>query len=180
MNVLKKNILGQYVQKDYDNKLLLHKGLYKCSDETVAGTLSMSLPEYKRAVEELVYRHITCKFSSKDLLMKSLSMSENEIDDICKRIHDEVTRSGPANSEIEELKEKVRRMERRMNYLEDKLYDYEMDEYESRTPRHRERYHSPCAKTRRRRRSRRYDDYQPSRQHTSSRKKYYPDTSDWD
>lgn len=178
MNVLKKNILGQYVQKDYDNKLLLHKGLYKASDETVAATLSMSLPEYKRAVEELVYRHITCNFSSKELLMKSLSMSESDIDDICKRVHEEVTKSGPVNSELEALKEKVRRMERRMNYLEDKLYDYEMDEYESRTPR--ERYRSRRSlPSRRRRSSRRYDDYEPSR-HTSSRKKYYPDTSDWD
>ena len=171
MNVLQKNILGQDIPKDYDNKILLQKGLYGMADETVAASLSMSLPEYKRAVEELVYRHITCNFSSKDLLKKSLSLSDSEIDDICKRIHNEVNAPVNINFEIQTLKAQVRRMEHRMFELEDRLYEYEHDRHPPRTPRHRERYNSDS----RTQRSRRYD--YDSEHYKTSRKNY--DDSRW-
>ena len=82
--IIEKNSYGQYIRKPNDNIILCQKGVWGVSDEHLAKTLNMGPEQFKIELENLVYRHITCNFSTKETLMMQLSLSEEKINSMLK------------------------------------------------------------------------------------------------
>lgn len=83
-SAIQKNASGQFIQQPTDNIILMQKGLWGVSDEHLAKTLNWGSEKFKIELENLVYRHVKCGFSSKSALSLQLKLTEEKIDEMYK------------------------------------------------------------------------------------------------
>ena len=83
-SAIQKNASGQFIQQPTDNIILMQKSFWGVSDEHLAKTLNWGNEKFKIELENLVYRHVKCGFSSKSSLCLLLSLSEEKVSEMYK------------------------------------------------------------------------------------------------
>lgn len=83
-SAIQKNASGQFIQQPTDNIILMQKGFWGVSDEHLAKTLNWGSEKFKIELENLIYRHVKCGFSSKSSLSLQLKLTEEKIEEMYK------------------------------------------------------------------------------------------------
>jgi len=119
--IIEKNSYGQYIRKPNDNIILCQKGVWGVSDEHLAKTLNMGPEQFKIELENLVYRHVTCNFATKETLMMQLSLSEEKINSMLKRA--EFRHMGIKNMphDVSIMKAQIANMQMQMHAMRDEM-----------------------------------------------------------
>lgn len=117
-NAINKNLSGQFVQEPTDNIILFQKGIFGVSDDHLAKTLKWGPERFKIELENLVYRHITCGFSSKASLMHSLNLSEDKLNEMAKNAELRQLGINAMPHELSLLRAQVAELQNQMNLMQ--------------------------------------------------------------
>ena len=120
-NIIQKNASGQYIQQPTDNIILMQKGFWGVSDDNLAKSLNWGNERFKIELENLIYRHIKCGFSSKSTLSMQLGVTEENVENMYKNaeIRDEGVKAIP--QEVAILKNKVTLLQYQLQALQNQM-----------------------------------------------------------
>lgn len=120
-SVIQKNAWGQYIQQPTDNIILMQKSFWGVSDEHLAKTLNWGSEKFKIELENLVYRHIKCGFSSKNTLSSQLKLSESKIEEMykCAEIREQGLKDIP--QDVAMLKNKVALLQYQLQEMQQRM-----------------------------------------------------------
>ena len=118
---IQKNGVGHFVQPHTDNTILTQKGLKGYSDKECAANFNWSVDRYKIELENLVFRHIKCNFSTKESLMMQLRISEADIDRMMKNAEMREIGFNHIPQDVSLLKAQVAQMQLQMKIIEGML-----------------------------------------------------------
>lgn len=117
-SAIQKNQFGMFTQPNTDNIILVQKGLRGETDENIALSFNWTTERYKLELENLVYRHIKCKFSDKSTLCMQLRIEENKLNEMLKNAEMRELNAKQVPQDVILLKAQVAAMQFRMQQLE--------------------------------------------------------------
>ena len=118
-SAIQKNQFGLFTQPNTDNVILMQKGLMGETDENIARNFNWSAERYKVELENLVYRHIKCKFTDKSTLCMQLRIDENKLNEMMKNAELRELNIKQVPQDVNLLKAQVAAMQFRMQKLEE-------------------------------------------------------------
>lgn len=134
-NAINKNCSGQYIQEPTDNIILFQKGIFGVSDEHLAKTLKWGPERFNIELENLVYRHITCGFSSKASLMRALSLTEDKLNEMARNAELRQLGINAMPQELSMLRAQVADLQNQMKLMQE-TFTPRSEPMLSRTPSH--------------------------------------------